>query len=229
MSKPRAYRFYVEHEPGLLVRRDLVGACADKVEAESPEVRGHYDRMFGAVELAQRLRQQRFRRVLAIGGGHPRFESYLNAGEIVVADPAARLYESHLAGFSRIFPECPPITYLEMDAETALSDPPDDIDCITFVHVLEHLPVGLLRAVLRRALSLPVHVIIYSPNADVCRSNDWFHLEPVHEHLAIFGCRWLLREIHANGVQTALPDIAAYSDDLLCHVPHPRRRIGEGA
>lgn len=208
----REFRYYVESEPGLVLRRPPGAFYGREAEVQATTMLEHFRRVWARPEL-QGLRNRRFASVLAIGGGMPAFECGLHAGRITVADPLHEVYRGLEPMFRRLHPEAPPIEYRDEKADIRGGG----WDCVSFSHVLEHIPLAAAGRLLARVPNA-ADIVIYGPNADRMRSDLWLHALPVHEHLWIGGLDWTRQWAQARSGRQASVAIA-HDEDLLVWLP----------
>lgn len=214
----RSFRFYLETEPGLLVRRTALDHIADEMRRLAPELAQHYRTVWGRPELTV-LRKKAFKSVLAMGGGHPSFEANgPKAKQITVIDEVADVYEDTHEIFAGANPGAPKVVYTKGDIRTASME---GADLVTFCHVLEHVSIAEATAVLKKAAATAADILIYGPNADYMQSDGWLHALPVHEHVWLAGIGWSKDWAEATTGRTAEAAIT-HDFDLCIWLPAPK-------
>jgi len=211
----RQFRYYVETEPGLVVRRATGAFYGREAEIQAETMVGHFGRLWARPELAG-LRARRFAAVLAWGGGMPAFECGLQAERIEVADPLHGTYRELEGMFRGLHPEAPPIGWQDAQ-ELAAQARRIGADCVSFCHVLEHVPIRTAETWLR-AVPTTADIVIYGPNADRMHEDWWLHAQPVHEHLWIPGLSWM-RPWAARTAGRPAAVALAHDEDLLIWLP----------
>jgi len=222
--KLREFRYYVETEPGLIIRRETKAYYEREMRTMAGEMVGHYNRVWGRPELAA-LRSKKFAEVLAIGGGHPGLESRMNTSRIRVLDPMAEMYESCVDVFLAHNPGAPKVVF-----EAGVFEGPKTIGkatCVTMCHMLEHMPMEKAEEQLAYLGKSRADIVIYGPNADCMQSDGWLHAMPVHEHLWMGGLEWTTEWAQKQTGREARFAIA-HDHDLCIWLPAPRGKAKKG-
>lgn len=147
--------------------------------------KGHYEAFYSNPVIVEKFRIPLLYKdyVLAIGGGHPKLESYLKPKKIEICDFSPEVYMETLDDFRVLYNFYGQIEYrrIEIDESYLLPVLPDAANSlITFVHFLEHLDYELIVRLLE-ILPSKTDVCIYGPNSETKpMGKDWFHFSPQH-------------------------------------------------
>jgi DNA-directed RNA polymerase subunit RPC12/RpoP len=147
--------------------------------------RRHYEAFYSNPIIVEKFRIPLLYRdyVLAIGGGHPKLESYLRPKKIEVCDFFPEVYLELLDDFKVLYTYDGEILYRKQKVDATFSFPElsaPEKSLITFVHFLEHMSYDVIIKLLK-ALPANTDVVIYGPNAEAKpMTKQWFHFSQQH-------------------------------------------------
>ncbi|MFO7600037.1 MAG: hypothetical protein R6X27_09555 [Candidatus Desulfacyla sp.] len=145
----------------------------------------HYEAFYSNPLIVEKFRIPLLHKeyILAIGGGHPKLESYLKPKKIEVCDFFPEAYIELLDYFKELYAFDGRLEYRRIKVDGSYSYPdlssPED-SLITFVHFLEHMNYDVIIKLLE---DLPANtdVAIYGPNAEIKpMTKRWFHFSQQH-------------------------------------------------
>jgi len=175
----------------------------------------HYAGLKESVKLWKPELLTKYKSCLAIGGGNPKLEYViLGCKNIVVADGNADTYKTSDKIFREIYeiPESVTIPYYNMyfkNASTCVLQNAPDIECVSFVHFLEHC--RNFETLCDWLKNQTKDIIIYGPNIDVAPNDNWWHFLPP-DHNVFFTVKAISDLGAALGYKV---DSMTYSDDML--------------
>ncbi|MBW1780219.1 MAG: hypothetical protein JRL30_05725 [Deltaproteobacteria bacterium] len=147
--------------------------------------KGHYEAFYSNPVIVEKFRIPLLYKdyVLAMGGGHPKLESYLKPKHIEICDYFPDVYLETLDYFRELYDYHGHIGYqrIEIDGSYSFPDLPSPANSlITFVHFLEHLSYEPTVRLLK-ILPSNTDVCIYGPNSEIKpMGKNWFHFSPQH-------------------------------------------------
>lgn len=187
----------------------------------------HYEQFYSNPFIVEKFRIPLMNRdlILAVGGGHPKLESYLNPKTIEICDLFPDVYLEALEQFRSVYSYDGEIRYHRVKIDESYS-PPVIRDggsfLITFVHFLEHLDYQSVSKVMG---NLPgnTDVAIYGPNPEKKPiDHDWIHFRPA-DHLTLIPLKRFRDLLSDMGY--VINYYTAYSDDLLIYFNTSHRGV----
>jgi len=167
-----------------------------------------------------------YQKVFAFGGGFPKLESFIiDTSSIVVFDLSATEYEGNINKFSEVFDYIDELQFVSVDLlDSSISEyifsniTPDGTYLFTFVHFLEHLSFEDILEVLKCCSYYNnygnIDVLIYGPNVDMAKDENWYHLKDVN-HITFVRSDTFVNILRQYGFENILT--TQYSDDLLVY------------
>lgn len=171
--------------------------------------KAHYDNMFPKVNELMPGIIGKYKKVVAIGGGNPKFETtILRAENIKVVDMNCELYRKTENDFREIcsVPDSVKISYINQ----IISNPftAKYCDAVTFVHFLEHMENF---EVVKEWISCQQKdIIIYMPCIEAANDENWWHYNYQHN---VFFTVEAICQVGVNAGYTC--NSMRYSDDML--------------
>jgi len=153
---------------------------------------------------------------VAIGGGHPKLEVTAGFERIVVLDALANEYGEKHELFEKYYGAAN-VEYMQ-----AVSDFQNiKINgTVTLVHFLEHLTADAGTELIEQVATNPL--IIYGPNIQSARNEDWFHFRPA-DHNTFWTAEALEAQLRDVGYDRV--DVTPYSDDYLIIATRERKDV----
>ncbi|MCF8082759.1 MAG: class I SAM-dependent methyltransferase [Deltaproteobacteria bacterium] len=179
----------------------------------------HYEYLYCNPFIVEKFRIPLLNRdwILALGGGHPKLEAYLQPKRIEACDLFPEVYLKTMEEFRSVYDYSGEVQYhrVSIDASFRPPTPSDSTNgLISLVHFLEHLEYEESIRVLK---NLPSHtdVVIYGPNAGKKpMPGDWIHLRP-QDHLTLVTLKRLKQIL--SDMKYEIKYDTAFADDMLIY------------
>jgi hypothetical protein len=174
--------------------------------------KGHYERLLPVVEKEMPEIIGKYKNVLSIGGGFPKFEDkILKAKKAVILDMNTALYVEMEKHFRNIFDSKIVLSYHRHHLNNPVwmdNGIKSSSWCTTFVHFLEHMESWQkVKAWINAQQS---DIVIYMPCIEAAKDEHWFHWHD--QHNVFFTVEAIVKVGESAGYTC---QSLRYSDDML--------------